>query len=686
MFYEKNNSPLKLKSVIFTPIFIIYNRLMAKYFLYLVITLVTIGIFTSCKQVKLADADRNFTHGEYYEAAQKYKVLYRKTPAKNRELRGVIAYRLAESYRLINNVPAANAAYANAVRYNPNDTLIRLQYARTLQKAGSYKQAITQYKLYLETHPGFRFALNGLKGSEMALEMKENPTKYTVKKVDLFNSRRGEFCPMLLPPSYDVIYITTHRDDVSGDEKSRITGFKNNDLFVSRLDDEGKWMKPESAGKINSGDDEGIPSFTSTGNTMYYTLAKQDSLGPSSAHIYKSTRDGGEWTKGNQIRIGTDSLAIYAHPAINPSGNYLYFVSDMPGGYGGKDIWRGFMTDKDEVIGIENLGPEINTAGDEMFPYVRNDSTLYFSSDGHPGMGGLDIFKAVYNKRSQKWEVENMGYPINSQGDDFGITFRGENESGFFSSNRNEAKGEDHIYSFEYPTVNVAVEGYIIDKDDEFVPNAVIRVVGNDGTNEKFNGKPNGTYRLDLKRGVNYVFLASGEGYLNSKMSLNTESQEKDSIYYVDFVLYSINKPSVLENIFYDFDKAALRDESKKELDELIELLEINPNVTIELSAHTDRKGSQEYNQKLSQRRAQSVVDYLIAHRISKDRLTVSGYGKLQPKVITKNIVKKYDFLKEGDVLTEEFILTLTPEQQEIADQINRRTEFKVLSTTYGLR
>lgn len=658
-----------------------------RYILYIFISLAAIGLSTvSCKQVKLADADRHFVNGEYFEAASKYRILYRKTPPKDRELRGVIAYRLAESYRLINNVPAANAAYANAIRYNPADTLIRLQYARTLQKAGSYKQAGDQYNTFLESYPGFRFAENGLQGSKQAPEMKQNPTKYKIKKMDVFNSRRSEFSPMLLPPDYTTLYITTSRDDVLGEGKSPITGVNNNDLFVSKLDDQEKWTKPESAGPVNTEFDEGVPSFTATGNTMFYTFAKQDSVGPSSAAIYKSRRDGGAWATGTRLDIsGTDSSYVYAHPAVTPSGNHLYFVSDMKGGYGGKDIWRGILTEDDQVIAIENLGPEINTAGDEMFPHMRNDSTLYFSSDGHVGMGGLDIYKAILNPKTGRWKTENMGFPINSQGDDFGITFFGEKEAGFFTSNRGEAKGADHIYSFEYPTVKVAVEGFIVDKDDEFVPNAVIRVVGNDGTNEKFNGKPDGTYRLQVNRGINYVLLASADGYLNSKRDLRTVDIEKDSLYYVDFVLYNINKPAVLENIFYDFDKASLRDESKKELDELIELLEINPNVTIELSAHTDRKGTQEYNQRLSQRRAQSVVDYLIDHRISSDRLIVAGYGKLQPKVVTKNLAKNYDFLEEEDILDEDFIENLTPEQQEIADQINRRTEFKVLSVTYGL-
>ncbi len=644
-----------------------------------------LGVFMfSCKPVKLSDADRHFKNGEYFEAASMYRKLYRKTPTKNRELRGRIAYRQAESFRLINNVALANAAYVNAIRYNPTDSLIRLQYARTLNKDGKYKQAIEQYKLFLKTMPDNQFALNGLKGAEMAEEMKKNPTKYIVKRMDIFNSPRGEFSPMLLPPDYDLLYITTNRDNVLGDTKSAITGMKNNDIFVARKDENGKWMKPESAGPVNTEADEGTPSFSASGNNMYYTFSKQETDWSTNAVIYKSQRADGSFNKGEKFAVLTDTMSMYAHPAITPAGDFLYFVSDMPGGYGGKDIWRAGMFG-DEVSFVENLGPDINTAGDEMFPYVRNDSTLYFSSDGQPGMGGLDIFKATLNKKTKKWSIENMGSLINSQGDDFGITFEGEKEAGFFSSNRGDGRGLDHIYSFEYPIVRVAVEGYVVDKDDDFVPNPTIRVVGNDGTNEKFGGKPNGTYRLDVRRGVNYVFLASAEGYLNTKMSLRTVETEKDSIYYVDFVMYAINKPAVLENIFYDFDKAALREESKKELDDLIELLEINPNVTIELSAHTDRKGTQEYNQRLSQRRAQSVVDYLIAHRISKDRLTVAGYGKLQPKVVTKSIAKKYDFLKVGDVLTEEFILALPPEQQEIADQVNRRTEFKVLSIDFGL-
>lgn len=632
----------------------------------------------------MSEADHRFAQGEYFEAASMYRKIYSKTSPKKREIRGEAAYKMAECYRIINNVARARGAYANAIRYLSDDSLISLQYARILHKNGAYPQAAAQYKKFLEYFPGNTFAQNGLQGTGLALEMKSHPTRYTVKRMELFNSRRGDFAPMLLPPEYDDIYITSSRDEAQGDENSTITGLKNNDIFYSRKDENGKWLKPEVVEGLNTEFDEGAVSFSVMGTTMYYTYCPQDPTKPTASEIRVSQRSGGAWSKGTKLELSKDTVSVFAHPALTPSGDFLYFVSDLPGGFGGKDIWRAAMMG-DDVNYIENLGPEINTAGDEMFPYMRSDTVLYFSSDGHPGMGGLDVFKATFTSEG-KWVLENMGSPINSSMDDFGITFDGYNEAGFFSSNRNDARGYDHIYSFEYPTIKITLEGYIIDKDDEFVPGATIRVVGNDGTNEKFQGRNDGTYRLQIDRGTDYVLLASAEGYLNTKMDLTTLNMEKDSLYYVDFVLYSISKPNILENIFYDFDKATLRDSSKVALDELIELLEINPNVTIELSAHTDRKGSDEYNQRLSLRRAESVVKYLIAGGIAEDRLVAVGYGEQQPKVVTKNVAKKYDFLKEGDILTEEFVLPLSPEQQEIADQLNRRTEFKVLSITYGLK
>ncbi|GAB6121286.1 PorE family type IX secretion system protein [Dysgonomonas termitidis] len=660
---------------------------MKRYIYYTLSSIILLAYLASCKSVKLEDADKKFAQGEYFVAADMYRKIYRKTPAKKRELRGEVALRMAESYRLINYPMRANAAYANAIRYKVNDSTVTLQYARSLHKAGDYKQAAKYYQEFLQLYPENQFALNGLEGTRLAPLWKAKPTLHPVKRMDLFNSNRGEFSPMLLPPDYDQVYFSSNRKEATGDTISGITGAKLNDIFMSRKDENGNWMKVERVeSSINTESDEGTPSFTTAGTTMYYTHTPvPDSVGIFFPGIYVSQRSGGSWGAGTKLEINRrDTLSVYAHPTINSTGDVLYFVSDRTGGYGGKDIWKATLVG-DLVESVQNLGPDINTAGDEMFPYLRNDSTLYFSSDGHPGMGGLDIFKASYNSATGRWSPENMQSPVNSQADDFGITFEGERESGFFSSNRGDGKGLDHIYSFEYPVIKTLVEGYIVDTDDEFVTNSTIRVVGRDGTNKKFPGKNDGTYTLDVAQGVDYVFLASGTNYLNTRMSLKTVEMEKDSTYLVDFILTPINKPVVLENIFYDFDKATLRPESKEELDGLIDLLNLNPNVTIELSAHTDRKGSDEYNNRLSQRRAESVVNYLITNGIAKDRLTAAGKGKTQPKTVTKAVVKKYDFLKEGEVLTEQFIQELPPEQQDTADQVNRRTEFRVLSITYNL-
>ncbi len=278
-----------------------------------------------------------------------------------------------------------------------------------------------------------------------------------------------------------------------------------------------------------------------------------------------------------------------------------------------------------------------------------------------------------------------MQTPINSAADDFGITFAGTKETGFFSSNRNDARGNDHLFSFDLPSITVQIEGIVSDADEYPIEDAVIRIVGKDGLNEKVMAKKDGSYKVELKRNNSYVMMASARGYLNQNFELVTSAEEKNETYIVDFFLSPISKPVLIENIFYDFDKASLRPDSKTALNELIKMLNDNPNITIELAAHTDRKGSIEYNESLAQRRAQSVVDYLIAGGIEKERLEAKGYGKNMPKEINKKMARSFDFLKEGDKLTEEFILNLPPEQQDIADQINRRTEFKVLRTNYKL-
>ncbi|WP_288655645.1 OmpA family protein [uncultured Parabacteroides sp.] len=655
----------------------------AHFTIYILFLLIVSSLY-SCKSAKLSDAEEKQRIGEYYEAAAIYRKVYTKTSPKKRDLRGYIAYRMAECNRLINNTAKATSAYMNAIRYDYPDSTVYLRMGQMLQKTGRYPEAIKNYDIYMENDPSNLLAINGIQGCELAPGWKKNPTRYEVRRMDKFNSRRGEFSPMLAGDKYDQLYFASSRSKDKDAKVSAITGQNNNNLFLVKQDEKGAWLAPvELEDEVNTEYDEGTPSFSPDGNTMYYTYCAQDPEGPRTAEIYISTRSSAKWGKGTRATIVKDSVTALGHPSISPDGKYLYFVSDAVGGFGGKDIFRARVAGND-FGPMENLGKEINTPGDEMFPYVRDSVTLYFASNGHPGMGGLDLFKATQDSTG-KWKVENLGAPINSMADDFGITFAGKEERGFFCSNRNDARGYDHIYSFERPTITIFIEGIVNDVDEYPIEDATVRIVGKDGLNVKVPVKKDGTYRVELERDIRYVMMASARGYLNQNYELHTGPEEKNETYIVDFFLSPISKPVVIDNIFYDFDKATLRPESKKALDEMIKMLNDNPNVTIELGAHTDRKGTDQYNERLAQRRAQSVVDYLIAGGIEAARLEAKGYGESVPKTINKKMAKQFDFLKEGDVLTEEFILALPPEQQEIADQINRRTEFKVLRTNYNL-
>ena len=657
---------------------------MKAHFTIYVLFLLIVSSLYSCKSAKLSDAEEKQRIGEYYEAAAIYRKVYTKPSPKKRDLRGYIAYRMAECNRLINNTAKATSAYMNAIRYDYPDSTVYLRMGQMLQKTGRYPEAIKNYDIYMENDPSNLLAINGIQGCELAPGWKKNPTRYEVRRMDKFNSRRGEFSPMLAGDKYDQLYFASSRSKDKDAKVSAITGQNNNNLFLVKQDEKGAWLAPvELEDEVNTEYDEGTPSFSPDGNTMYYTYCAQDPEGPRTAEIYISTRSSAKWGKGTRATIVKDSVTALGHPSISPDGKYLYFVSDAVGGFGGKDIFRARVAGND-FGPMENLGEEINTPGDEMFPYVRDSVTLYFASNGHPGMGGLDLFKATQDSTG-KWNVENLGAPINSMGDDFGITFAGKEERGFFCSNRNDARGYDHIYSFELPTITIFIEGIVNDVDEYPIEDATVRIVGKDGLNVKVPVKKDGTYRVELERDIRYVMMASARGYLNQNYELHTGPEEKNETYIVDFFLSPISKPVVIDNIFYDFDKATLRPESKKALDEMIKMLNDNPNVTIELGAHTDRKGTDQYNERLAQRRAQSVVDYLIAGGIEAARLEAKGYGESVPKTINKKMAKQFDFLKEGDVLTEEFILALPPEQQEIADQINRRTEFKVLRTNYNL-
>lgn len=642
-------------------------------------------MLAGCKGAKMSVADEQLARGEFYDASRTYRKIYNKlTKREDRPLRGEVAFKMGECYRRLNMSARASAAYQNAIRYQYPDSMAFYYLGRSLQGEGRYAQAIDAYNKFLEWKPESELAREGAEGCRLAIESKnKKKSRYVVKNAKLFNSRRADFSPMYLDNKYDQLFFTSSTEKAMGDKKSEITGMKKSDIYVSKKNERGEWERPEPVeGELNTDMDEGIVSFSPDGQTMYLTKARRSLTSNTSVEIYTSTRSDAKWSAATKFEITADTISAVGHPAVSPDGKYLYFSSDMPGGFGGKDIWR--VSIGERLGSLVNLGPQINTEGDEMFPYMRTDSLIYFASDGHPGFGGLDMFKARLNSTGDRWSVENLGLPLNSTGDDFGITF-GPGETGFFSSNRGDGNGRDHIYSFELPELKVTISGWVMDKDEEPVPKAVIRIVGDDGSNQKEVARDDGSFSFNLERGVKYVMMAGAKGYLNVKQEFVSDTTEEDADYAVDFILASISKPQVVENIFYDFDKATLRPESKTALDEMAQMLRDNPNVTIEMSSHTDRIGSDEYNMDLSHRRAKSVVDYLIAAGITADRLKYQGYGESRPKTVTKRINREYPQFPEGTVLDEEFVSKLSPEDQEAADQINRRTEFQVMSIDYEM-
>lgn len=655
-------------------------------FYYLIASVFAILLLEACGAEKaLKKAEQAEALGEYFEAAKNYKKAYSKTPIKQREKRGERAFKMGECYQRINYAARAVGAYKNAVRYRYPDSLVFRHLADMQRMNAEYKNAIKNYELYLTYNPDDIIARNGLEASKVASDWKKNPNRYIVKKFPLFNSRRAEYSPMYAGEDFDQIYFTSTREEATGEDLSGITGMKAPDIFVSRKDDKGKWQKPEPIeSEVNSEFEDGACSFTPDGKTMYFTRCQMDSDYPRYAEIFKSTRSDASWSAPQKCDILNDTLSSLAHPAVSPDGEWLYFVSDMPGGLGGTDIWRVRLT-TDGFGGVENAGAVINTPGNEMFPTFRPNGELYFSSNGHPGMGGLDLFKAIYHPETETWTISNLQSPMNSMGDDFGMTFEGVFNKGFFSSSRGDARGWDHLFTFELPEITKTITGWVYEKEGYELPEAVVHLVGDDGTNKKISVKMDGSFTEKVEPSVSYVLLGTCEGFLNYKQEIAIDSTNESKDYVLQFPLSSMTHPVLLENIFYEFDKASLTESSTASLDSLILLLEDNPNVTIELSAHCDYKGSEAYNQRLSQRRAESVVNYLIQKGIAADRLIAKGYGEEKPKILRKKLATQLGFLKEGDTLTEAFIQTLDEEQQEICNALNRRTEFKVLRTTYGL-
>lgn len=634
------------------------------------------------RKQKDARAEAAFEAGEYFEAIDLFKNAYNKV--NDRDQKTAILFKIGECYRIMGEARSAELWYRKAIRDEYQDPVIFLRYAQTLMINEDYEAAAAEFERYKELVPDDPRGSTGIESCQAALQWIENPTGYIVEDMRYFNSRERDFSPAFVNESATEVYFTSTREDAAGNEIHGATGQNFADIFVSTMDRKGKWSVPVPVESLNSEFEDGTPALTSDFSVIYFTRCKKGKNQELSCQIYRASASGDEWTNP-EVEFDTmgDSITN-AHPAISPDGLTMYFVSDMPGGHGENDIWKVTRDNQQGPWGEpKNLGEGINTPGNEVYPYVHPDGTLYFSSDSRIGLGGLDIYKATQDETGG-WILENMKPPMNSPADDFGIAFEKEQERGFFSSAR-RGRGNDEIYSFVLPPLNFSVAGQVRDeKTDAPLRGAKVRSVGSDGITVETTSDDEGSFRFMLKPATDYVFIASQDGYLSGKVRESTKGLDQSREFQATIYLASTERVIDLPNIFYDFAKWDLRPESMVSLDNLVETLNDNPNVTIELMSHTDSRGTPADNIELSQKRAQSVVDYLISKGISADRLQARGYGETQPKVVDEKIKEQYDFLQLGQVLTESFINQLEgPELQEKAHQVNRRTEFRVLSTDY---
>jgi len=647
-------------------------------------TLVSFG-----QKKELEKASDAYQYEQYGEAIDYYKVAYSK--CKNNATKAEIVYKVAICYSKMNEPKSAEAWFRKAIMVKYPDPLSVLYYADAKKKNGKFEAAIKEYKKYQKLVPGDKRGEIGVKSCEMAANWIAKPTRYKVENVPLMNSPEDDFCPFFGKKDFRVVLFSSNRTGSEGGAVNKATGKGFTDLYMTTRDRKGKWSNPKSIGEpVNTDDDEGASSLNLKGSSLYFTRCKVEKKRIMGCQIYYAARRGATFGEPVMVPIkgSRDSMSV-GHPAVTGNDLTLYFAGNLPGGYGGMDIWMIKRVKKTKPWGDPiNLGSEINTPGNEVFPYIRANGELYFASDYHEGMGGLDIFKAKKDDKSKKWSIENMKSPVNSSADDFGIVFEGNKEKGYFTSTRKGGKGGDDVYEFILPALQFTMSGIVYDElTKQPVVGAKVILLGSDGknvTNKEMLSEADGSYKFKLKANTDYQISTEKEKYLKGKTSESTKGIEEDKDFKRDIPMAPIIKPIKMDNVFYVYAKTDLKPESFVELDKLIDVLKDNPSITIELSAHTDFRGTTEMNDKLSQGRAETVVKYLISKNIESERLTAKGYGETLPATVDTAAAERYEFLQPGDKLTERYIKALsTVEEQEVAHQMNRRTEFRVVRTDF---
>jgi len=644
--------------------------------------------------------DQLFEKGRYHGAQANFDKAYDKSDDDG--FRSEVAYKAGLSFETINEPKKAVRWYKKAVlrRDSFPEALIHLTQVEI--KNGNLEDAEETFSIYQDYVPE-----SARGGEERLVEVfqriknwKDSPLAYKIRPMEKFNTRASEFAPTYMSGDTNIVIFTSTRKGSLGKKQDGVTGDQFSNLYRSNYTNEVKrnvknkrgklidvktivkddfeWQKPVSLGdSVNSIFNDGAACIDPKENILYFTSSRKVDGQDRGAKIYAIPIQGDEWGELRKVEIVPDTLSV-GHPSLSSDGETMYFASDMAGGFGGNDIWM-VKSEGGQWGSPVNMGEDINTDRNELYPFIRDNGVLYFSSDRYEGMGGLDLYEAKPSFGA--WDVENMKYPLNSIADDFSIVFQSGENKGLFASSRN--KGNDDIFSFEKieidPTIIEIAEGKI--NFDEGLTGRAIRVRVESDKGERSNVElgEKGEFKLPIHADTKYTVTVSGEDFLTEKKVIEAGNINEKLNIDLNFELKGVGVPIRLKNVLFGFNEWVLTEEAKGALNDLVETMVTHSDILIELSSHTDFVGEEQVNDSISKLRAQVCVDYLVEEGVSQNRLKALSYGEGRPWVVKQEGQDKYPFLKVGDVLSEAFIDKLaTEEQKQVALQMNRRTEVKI--------
>lgn len=678
----------------------------------IICTLFTLSVFAQKNFYR--EAEKKFNAHEYFAAIDLYKAAYKKAPKK---LKPECLWKTAECYRLINDIKQAEVYYQKSIKAQcENKTLAQLYLADMMKQQEKYAEAKGEYEKYSKEVPSNKKGTDGAKSCEQAQKWKDNPTRYKVENMVQINTKDLDYAPMYAErKKYGTLLFSSTRQGATGDIDPNL-GQLFADIFMTKIDKNGKWSTPTPlAAPISTKNNEAACVLDEKGSNMYFTKCNVEKNKNPKCQIYGTVKRGQSWDEPVKLPFCVDSFN-FGHPALSKDEKIMIFASDMVDslhpGYGGLDLYYVTWDSKAKAWSNKpiNLGPDINTDGDEFYPFLHYDGTLYFASTGHIGMGGSDIFRAASTGTNKWGKPENMQYPINSAGDDFAIVFESDHERGYFTSNRAGGKGGDDIYSFILPPLLYMLEGTVTEEMTKLpVPGATVKLVGSDNTSFEVKTDEKGYYKYEtngqaryINSATSYVVSASAldvktkdfpDGLLgNPKAKITTVGLKESTNFKQDFVLKKIVKEMRMPLVLFLLDDYTLKHPSnpKDSLEFLVKVMSESPNITVELSAHTDYRSDAKYNQTLSFNRAKTCVDYLITSKgIDPNRISPAGYGESRPSKTDRDLTTPSGKLvPTGTVLSQAWIDKNFPEKKNKDDyefimQINRRVVFTILRRDY---